>query len=205
MASRKRSLSTPSENSPKRKNRQVNSFQNNYFSLFNALFMIIYYIQNRSDKFCWLCHRPNGGLRGCSKCFRVFHRDCLVSSTGQPVEIKSPSEWLCDECIAFNNRKQENPAQINILLNYLLNKVNNVQAHAGLGLAIRSNPTLKNTQKRALGQNASQSLCLFRHLPYILHDYQNDERMTTIWECTSSLLRICETIYSTEVRESEIR
>lgn len=80
-------------------------------------------LQNRSDKFCWNCHGPKGGLRSCTICFRVYHRECLISSeTGRPIEITAPFEWICEECIAFNNRKKENPTEINLLLNYLINK-----------------------------------------------------------------------------------
>lgn len=101
-------------------------------------------LQDRLDKFCWNCHGPNGGLRGCTNCFRVYHRECLISSeTGRPIEITAPIEWICQECLAFNNRKKENPVEKNLLLNYLISRTLGSNIYEELDLAfcndIRSN------------------------------------------------------------------
>lgn len=49
--------------------------------------------------------------------------------------------------------------------------------------------------KRSLGQNAVQSLCLFKHLPMILHEYRENDHLQTLWPCVISLLRILEIVY----------
>lgn len=55
--------------------------------------------------------------------------------------------------------------------------------------------------KRSLGQNAVQSLCLFKHLPLILYEYRDNEHLKNIWPCVISLLRVLEIIYSYEVTD----
>lgn len=74
------------------------------------------------------------------------------------------------------------------------------------GFLNKSNiPSSINIEKRSLGQNASQSICLLRHLPFIFNEYRNTEKAKTIWKCVGSLLRICEIIYSDEICESDIQ
>lgn len=55
--------------------------------------------------------------------------------------------------------------------------------------------------KRSLGQNAVQSLCLFKHLPMILYEYRHNEHLRNVWPCVISLLRILEIVYSYEVTD----
>lgn len=45
--------------------------------------------------------------------------------------------------------------------------------------------------KRTLGQNAAQSKCLFVHIPYILHDYRDEPKLTIAWGSIQAVLRIC--------------
>lgn len=59
-------------------------------------------------------------------------------------------------------------------------------------------------EKRSLGQNAAQSICLLRHLPFIFHQFRNDDRMKILWDCVGSLLRICEIIFSVVIHESDV-
>lgn len=57
------------------------------------------------------------------------------------------------------------------------------------------------TTKRSLGQNAAQSLCLFRHMPMILYEYREKEHLQTVWPSVISLLRIVEIVYSYEATD----
>lgn len=62
-------------------------------------------------------------------------------------------------------------------------------------------PSLICLNKRSLGQNAVQSLCLFRHMPMILYEYRGNKHLQTVWPCVISLLRILEILYSYEVTD----
>lgn len=66
-------------------------------------------------------------------------------------------------------------------------------------------PSELKLKKRSLGQNASQSLCLFQNLPFILYKYRNDETLASVWDCVNSLLRITEIIYSWEFTDEDLR
>lgn len=74
------------------------------------------------------------------------------------------------------------------------------------GVLNRSNvPSQINLDKRSLGQNASQSMCLFVNLPFILYDYKEDRRLQSAWNCIKSLLRICEILHSYEITEKDLK
>lgn len=74
------------------------------------------------------------------------------------------------------------------------------------GILNQSNiPSQIDFEKRNLGQNASQSMCLFRHLPYILYELREHSKLVEAWKCYESLLRICETVYSYEITEMELQ
>lgn len=55
--------------------------------------------------------------------------------------------------------------------------------------------------KRSLGQNAAQSLCLFKHMPMILYGYRENEHLKAVWPCVISLLRILEIVYAYETTD----
>lgn len=60
--------------------------------------------------------------------------------------------------------------------------------------------------KRSLGQNASQSMCLFRNLPFILNKYRNHPKLKEAWKCVQScVLEICEIVTSYEITELKIQ
>lgn len=58
--------------------------------------------------------------------------------------------------------------------------------------------------RRNLGQNASQQKCLMLNLPYILHEFKNDSRLTKIWPCVTSLLEILRIVYDANIAESDL-
>lgn len=63
-------------------------------------------------------------------------------------------------------------------------------------------PSLINISKENLNQNASQLLCLFRHIPYIF--YEKKEELEPIWLCVTSLLKIVQISYSTTISEEDL-
>lgn len=66
-------------------------------------------------------------------------------------------------------------------------------------------PSELNVNRRNLGQNAAQSLCLFRNLPFILHAYKNHPKLKNVWKCVETLLEICEIVWSYEISELSIQ
>lgn len=66
-------------------------------------------------------------------------------------------------------------------------------------------PSRIDFDKRSLGQNASQSLCLFRHLPFILHKWKDHPKLKETWACYQALLFICEIAYSYEITELDVK
>lgn len=65
-------------------------------------------------------------------------------------------------------------------------------------------PSEINFDKRSLGQNASQALCLFKHLPFILNKFRDHPKLQEAWKCIETLLQICEIISSYEITELEL-
>lgn len=72
-------------------------------------------------------------------------------------------------------------------------------------LNIKNIPSEINFKNRSLNQNASQSMCLFIHLPYILNKYRNHKDLEKPWQCIETLLQICEIVTSYEITELEIQ
>lgn len=55
-----------------------------------------------------------------------------------------------------------------------------------------------------MNQNATQTLCLFQHIPFILYSYRNNEKIKDVWNCVKSLLRITQISYSSEIDEEDL-
>lgn len=68
----------------------------------------------------------------------------------------------------------------------------------------KNEPSKINLEKDNLNQNASQLRCLFRHTPFILYDLRDNEHLKSIWHCVSSLLRVVQIAYSTNIDEEDI-
>lgn len=66
-------------------------------------------------------------------------------------------------------------------------------------------PSRIDVDKPSLGQNAAQSMCLFRHLPFILIKWKNHAKLKKAWKCYGALLLICEIAYSYEITERELK
>lgn len=81
--------------------------------------------------------------------------------------------------------------------------IREIQFH-DFGFKNRKNcPSLVSMVKNNLNQNATQSKCLFQHIPYIFH--KKRESVEEIWICVQSLLRITQIAYSSSLNESDIR
>lgn len=80
-----------------------------------------------------------------------------------------------------------------------------INAHDYGYLCSKDKPSSKfNVVKKNLSQNAIQSKCLFVHLPYIFHDYENHPALGNKWICVQSLLRISQIVYSEKITESDL-
>lgn len=66
-------------------------------------------------------------------------------------------------------------------------------------------PSELNMKRSNLGQNATQSLCLFRNLPFILYSYRKAPALKNIWKCVEAMLEICEIAWSYEITELSIQ
>lgn len=59
--------------------------------------------------------------------------------------------------------------------------------------------------KNNLKQNASQSMCLFMHIPFILYDYKDHSKLKDAWKSIETLLQICEIVWSYGITEINIQ
>lgn len=65
-------------------------------------------------------------------------------------------------------------------------------------------PTSPNLKLKNLHLNASQSKCLFEHLPFLLFHEQNTESLKAMWVCVTTLLVITQIAYSWVIKESDL-
>lgn len=56
--------------------------------------------------------------------------------------------------------------------------------------------------KDNLNQNAAQSICLFRHIPFILRNFEN--QLMDVWECMISLQKILQILYTQKITEQDL-
>lgn len=68
----------------------------------------------------------------------------------------------------------------------------------------RNIPSPIDLDKRSLGQNATQSVCLFRNIPFIFHRYRDHPDLFDIWKGISALLRIIVILFSTELCNTDL-
>lgn len=108
-----------------------------------------------------------------------------------------------------------NEGVIPFLLKYLINYCHSekiikeealiklIQYHDYGILNQKNVPSQVNMDKRNLNQNTSQSLCLFRNIPFILHQFR--EKLQSVWSCVESLLKIVQISYSWEITEKDLQ
>lgn len=63
-------------------------------------------------------------------------------------------------------------------------------------------PSTLDLEKRNLNQNASQAMCLFYHIPYILYDYK--DQLCGIWKCMESMQKVAQIIYSRKIDADDL-
>lgn len=59
-------------------------------------------------------------------------------------------------------------------------------------------------QKRSLGQNATQMLCLLQHLPFIFYHDRDHSALQHRWKCVQSLLHILQIVNSSEMDNDDV-
>lgn len=77
-----------------------------------------------------------------------------------------------------------------------------IQFHSYGLLNKRNIPSRLILDKQNLNQNASQLLCLFRHIPFILQEFK--EELYSIWPFMLSLQKIVQILYSRRVSEGDL-
>lgn len=68
----------------------------------------------------------------------------------------------------------------------------------------RNIPSTLQMGKSNLGQNGSQTYCLFRHLPFIFHHLRSNEKFLAIWDVISSMLRISRFLHSLNLTTDQL-
>lgn len=68
----------------------------------------------------------------------------------------------------------------------------------------RNIPSSLSLKKKNLGQNATQSRCLFFHLPFLFADFRDDVRVKHVWVLVECLLRIMQVVYSAKINEEQL-
>lgn len=65
-------------------------------------------------------------------------------------------------------------------------------------------PSELSISKSCLGQNASQMLCLFQSIPFILYDYKDHDVIKKVWICVETLLKITQIVYSEKIDSDDL-
>lgn len=78
-----------------------------------------------------------------------------------------------------------------------------IQYHDYGVLNRKSIPSQINMDKHNLNQNASQSLCLFRCIPFILSRFR--EQLQDVWISIETLLKIVQIVYSLKITERDLQ
>lgn len=65
-------------------------------------------------------------------------------------------------------------------------------------------PSLVCLGKQNLGQNASQSMCLFLHIPLILYDYRDNHKLQKVWNSVETLIEVIQIVQSDIIYETDI-
>lgn len=63
-------------------------------------------------------------------------------------------------------------------------------------------PSTLDLDKHNLNQNASQAMCLFYHIPYILYDYK--DQLCDKWKCMESMQKVVQIIYSRKIDADDL-
>lgn len=81
---------------------------------------------------------------------------------------------------------------------------NNALTHDYGILNSKNIPTALHIEKHNLKQNASQMKCLLHNVPYILHKYKDDPRITKVWPNVISILEIVRIAYDANITNYDL-
>lgn len=79
-----------------------------------------------------------------------------------------------------------------------------IQGHDYGASNTKNVPAQLNVKKHSLGQNAAQMKCLFINIPFILIRFKFHPDLQILWKLTQTLLRIVETVHSSEITENDL-
>lgn len=65
-------------------------------------------------------------------------------------------------------------------------------------------PSMLAMTRKNLGQNGSQSKCLFSHFPLIFYRFKNDEKVLRVWNSMESLATISQIVHSNEISSENL-
>lgn len=68
----------------------------------------------------------------------------------------------------------------------------------------RNKPSILAVEKSNMGQNGSQSKCLFNNFPFICAKFENDENLKRVWRNFETLARISQIIHSSEIGSNHL-
>lgn len=69
----------------------------------------------------------------------------------------------------------------------------------------RNTPSILALSKHNLGQNGSQSRCLYIHFPIILNKFKNERNLCEIWKSWQALAHISQIVHSTEIYSKNLQ
>lgn len=68
----------------------------------------------------------------------------------------------------------------------------------------KNKPSILGMKKANLGQNGSQSKCLFLNFPFIIAKYKDDLRLKNVWNSMESMAVISQILYSKEITQNDL-
>lgn len=78
-----------------------------------------------------------------------------------------------------------------------------IQFH-DFGVDRKNSPSALNLKKSNLNQSATQLLCLFRNIGFILSEFEENETLRRVWGCVESLQTVTQIAYSYDIHEDDL-
>lgn len=72
------------------------------------------------------------------------------------------------------------------------------------GYSKKNAPSILMLTKHNLNQNASQMMCLFKNIGFILIQFRADPRLQTVWKFVNALQTVVQIAYSSDIREKDL-
>lgn len=137
--------------------------------------------------------------KGIKRCCALNKLNCFHMLRNKSVDIMHD---LCEGCIALLLKHifQYFISKKVFTEDWLLKKIQ----FFDFGRHSKNTPSGINLKKDNLNQNASQMMCLFRNIGFILYEFRNDKIVKDAWICIETLQKIVQICFSFVVRESDI-